>query len=177
MTNPRPLNLSPKVKKWFRDRGIEERTLEYFKITESWDWTPEGKYGEKILEAGKKTCINFNYYRDGELVNIKYRDVAKNFLMAKDCELIFYNIDAIKGSKECCIVEGECDAMAMYQAGYFYCISVPNGASKSNTQSLKYLDNCWEAFEDKEKIYIAVDNDEAGGFLKNELARMPMNIF
>jgi twinkle protein len=49
-------------------------------------------------------------------------------------------------------------------------VSVPNGASKGN-QKLEYLDNCWEAFEDKEKIILFTDGDEAGYSLREELAR------
>ncbi|HYH14699.1 MAG TPA: DnaB-like helicase C-terminal domain-containing protein, partial [Flavisolibacter sp.] len=57
-----------------------------------------------------------------------------------------------------------------YEAGVYDVVSVPNGASKGN-QKLEYLDNCWQDFEDKEKIILCVDSDEAGMMLREELAR------
>ena len=164
-------SLSKETISWFEKRGIKESTLQYFKITESEEWMPEGTFQNKKIEAGKRKTINFNYYRDGALVNIKYRDAKKSFRLVKDAELIFYNIDAIKAKSECLICEGEIDCMTIYQEGYYYAISVPNGASKSNSAQLTYLDNNWELFEGMEKIYIATDNDEAGIFLQNELIR------
>jgi len=163
--------LSNETKQWFEKRGIEENVLQYFKITESITWMPAGEFQGNPILSGKRKTINFNYFRDGELINVKYRDAKKTFLMVKDAEKIFYNLDAIKGKKECLICEGEIDAMSFYAAGYFYAISVPNGATKSEVQNLNYLDNSWELFEDKEKIYIATDQDEAGTFLQRELVR------
>lgn len=164
-------SLSKETILWFSKRGISESTLQYFKITESEEWMPEGTFQDKKIEAGKRKTINFNYYRDNELVNIKYRDAKKSFRLVKDAELIFYNLDSIKGKSECLICEGEIDCMTFYQEGYYSAISVPNGASKSNSAQLTYLDNNWELFEAMEKIYIATDNDEAGIYLRNELIR------
>jgi twinkle protein len=148
--------LSDKVLEWFNKRGIGNATIKSWDITES--------------EDNDKRWINFNYYRDGELVNVKYRDNQKNFRMAKGAELIFYGLDKIKGNKECIICEGELDSLAYYEANVLSVCSVPNGASKGN-QRLEYLDNCWQEFKDFEKIYIATDNDEPGLQLRNELAR------
>jgi twinkle protein len=109
--------------------------------------------------------ICYNYFKNGEVVNIKFRGKDKDMKLAKDAELIFYNLDAIKETKEVVIVEGENDALAMYEAGIYNCVSVPNGANNN----LKYIDNCYEYFLNKEKIIIATDNDEAGRKLKDEL--------
>jgi twinkle protein len=115
-------------------------------------------------------AICFNYYRDGTLVNIKFRGPRKAFKMAKDAELIFYNLDSIKDESEVVIVEGEIDCLTMHESGVFNSVSVPNGASKGN-QRLEYLDNCWQDFEGKEKIILCTDNDEPGIALREELAR------
>lgn len=163
--------LSEKTKKWFFDRGIEENVLQYFKITESVEWMPEGMFDGKMIPAGKRATINFNYFRDGELINVKFRDAKKSFRMVKDAEMIFYNLDAIKGKTECLICEGECDSMAFYSAGYYYALSVPNGAPKGTNINMAYLDNCWQLLEGMEKIYIATDQDEAGSALRLELIR------
>lgn len=155
-------SLNDKTISWFKTRGISEQTLLEFNVTESMEYMPQ--------EHKEMRCINFNYFREHELINIKFRDAKKNFKMVKDAELIFYNINSIIGSKECIICEGELDAMSFHEAGYKSVVSVPNGASKGN-QKLEYLDNCWSYFEGMEKIIIATDGDEPGQMLKDELAR------
>ena len=49
-------------------------------------------------------------------------------------------------------------------------ISVPNGATLGQN-NLEYLDNCIDYFDDKEKIILAVDTDDAGLALQTELIR------
>ena len=49
-------------------------------------------------------------------------------------------------------------------------MSVPNGATL-NQNNLDYLDNCIDYFENKEKIILAVDQDEAGTALQQEFIR------
>lgn len=161
------LPLAQKTIDWFKTRGIEPETLQYFKVSESKEWMPDK--GEK--KAGKRTCINFNYFRNNEKINVKYRDALKCFRMTKDAELVLYNLDALKDDrKDMLICEGEIDAMTFYQAGHYGATSVPNGASKGNAR-LEYLDNCAEVFDRMEKIIIATDGDEAGTFLRHELTR------
>jgi twinkle protein len=67
-------------------------------------------------------------------------------------------------------VEGEMDALSLYESGVKNVVSVPNGATL-NSNNLDYLDNCIDYFTDKEKIIIAVDSDEAGQALEKELIR------
>lgn len=155
--------IQPKLIEWFENRGISNNTLLRFGITESIEWMPK---------ANKETtAICFNYFRDNELVNIKYRAAQKDFKLEKNAELIFYNLDAIKDETTCIIVEGEIDCLSMHEAGVYNVVSVPNGAAVKGQINLKYLDNCIEYFYNKEKIIIAVDQDEAGERLKAELIR------
>jgi len=147
--------------KYFQGRCINKQTLADFKITESMKYMPQ-------LESEVKV-INFNYFRGDDLVNIKFRPAKKAFMMVKDAELIFYNLNSIKDSDTCVITEGEIDCMSLHQIGIKNVVSVPNGASKG--ANLEYLDNCIEYFEKKKRIIIATDNDEAGMSLREELAR------
>jgi twinkle protein len=158
---PRLQKVGDKVLNFFEQRGISNDTLLRFKVTEAKEWMPQH---EKEVPV-----ICFNYYRDEELVNIKFRGPEKSFKMAKDAELIFYNLDSIKDESRVVIVEGEIDCLSLHEAGIYNAVSVPNGASKGN-QKLEYLDNCWELFEGKE-IVLMVDNDDPGESLKQELAR------
>ena len=117
---------------------------------------------EFMPQTGKKeSVIKFNYYMGDQLINVKYRDGRKNFKLYKGAEKVFYNINSIVGHPDCIIVEGEMDALSLYEVGITNVVSVPNGATL-NTNNLDYLDNCIDYFEDKEKIIIAVDTDEAG---------------
>src|SRR5690606_20899309 len=88
-----------------------------------------------------------------------------------ESELIFYNLDSINESTEVIIVEGELDCMIVDQVGLKSVVSVPNGATLSNNPNLDYLENCMSYFDNKERIIIATDNDDAGRKLRDELAR------
>ena len=105
-----------------------------------------------------------------DLINVKYRDGRKNFKLYKGAEKIFYNINSIIGHDSCIIVEGEMDVLAFVEAGIRNVVSVPNGATL-NQNNLDYLDNCIDYFENKEKIILAVDQDEAGVALQQEFIR------
>ena len=154
--------LSDKVIKWFESRGISNNTLVKMKITEGKEWMPQ---------TGKEeNTIQFNYFINNELINIKYRDGKKNFKLVKGAEKIFYNIDSTIGHEYVVIVEGEIDALSLIEVGIKSVISVPNGATISNN-NLDYLDSCIDYLDGKEKIIIAVDQDEAGENLKQELIR------
>lgn len=93
--------------------------------------------------------------------------MPKNFKLYKDAEMIPYNLDSIKDTDVAIITEGEIDCLSYVEAGFDYCVSVPNGANKN----LEWIANSWEYFQNKKKIYISVDNDEAGEILKEELVR------
>jgi twinkle protein len=155
-------DLPESIVEWFLKRNITQAVLNEMKISHGVIWMPQ-------CEAEKKVMC-FNYFRNGELINIKYRDSAKNFRMHKDAELILYNLDGISGQKEIFITEGECDALVMIQAGFKSTCSVPNGANQKNN-NLEYLDNCWQSFENAEKVYLMTDNDAPGIKLADEIAR------
>jgi twinkle protein len=147
---------------WFEKRKISNNTLLRMKISEAFEWMPQF---EKEVQT-----ICFNYYREEQLVNIKFRGPQKSFKMCKDAELIFYNLDGIKGEKEVIIVEGEIDCLTLIECGIYNVISVPNGAGAGNLK-LEYLDNCYSAFEGMQKIILATDSDAPGRSLRDELAR------
>lgn len=155
--------LSTKPLKWFEtERKISNNTLLRMKVTEAKEFMPQLNQETEVI------C--FNYYRKDQLVNIKFRGPKKSFKMAKDAELIFYNLDSLVGEDSCVIVEGEIDCLTFIECGYYPVVSVPNGASRGS-QKLEYLDNCWESFENMNKIILVTDDDEAGRNLRDELAR------
>jgi len=147
---------------WFETRGISQKTLTDLNVGEGSEFMPQ---------TGKtENTIKFNYFMGDQLINVKYRDGRKNFKLYKGAEKVFYNINSIVGYDTCVITEGEMDVLALHEAGIKNSISVPNGATL-NSNNLDYLDNCIDYFEDKEKIILAVDSDEAGQALQSELVR------
>lgn len=174
------IELKERTTEWFKKRGISRGTLDKFLIFNKEEFMPQ--------TAQKENCICFPYIRDGEIVNIKYRDAKKNFKLVKDAELIFFNLSSIGDKKHCIVTEGEIDCMSAYEAGYgqqadvetgevlegsksrWGAVSVPNGASKGS-QRMEYLDNCADWFIGLHEIIIATDGDEAGNMLKDELIR------
>ncbi|MXV39362.1 toprim domain-containing protein [Flavobacteriaceae bacterium Ap0902] len=151
---------SDKMVKWFATRSISQATLKQMNISEKKMFFPQ--------VSTERNAICFPFYRNGELVNIKYRDAQKNFRLESGAELIWYNYDAINKHKELIITEGEIDALSFIEDGHDNVISVPNGANVGN---MTYLDNSIEALEKIETFYLATDNDEKGIELRNELIR------
>ena len=158
LANEEPLDNN--MRRWFEDRGIPVEVAE-----------AEGvfKASRKMPQTGKvESCIVFPYTVEGELMNRKYRDGAKNFMLESGAKLVPWRIDRIRDTAECIITEGEMDALSFLVAGYNNVISVPNGAQKN----LTYLDDFIEThFENKTRIYIASDTDAKGLELRNELVR------
>ena len=161
---PKLQKVSDGVLKWFESRGISNNTLLTMKITESNEWMPQDQQHHKTI------C--FNYFRNGELINIKHRTREKFFKLEKDAELIFYNLDCLLTPREFIIItEGEVDELTFVECGFYGVLSVPNGTSKGVNTKLEYVDNCWRELENVSKIVIATDGDEAGEILKQELIR------
>ena len=154
--------VSTNVETWFGTRGISKQTLSDLQVTEGSEWMPQTSKNENTIQ--------FNYFMGDQLINIKYRDGRKNFKLYKGAEKVFYNINSVVGYDWCVVVEGEMDVLALHEAGIQNAISVPNGATL-NSNNLDYLDNCIDYLDDKVKIVLAVDADEAGQALRQEFIR------
>ena len=141
-------DIDNRVADWFSTRGISLPTLQRARVTTEPGW------------------IKFNYYINDELINIKYRNGKKNFRIEKGAELVWYNYDALLNYDSVIICEGEIDVLSYMEAGFNNAISVPNGAN-----NFSFLDSSIDHFDNMEKIYLSVDNDEAGQKLQAELIR------
>ncbi|KAA8514790.1 hypothetical protein F0562_017969 [Nyssa sinensis] len=152
---------------YFAERMISGETLQRNSVLQR-------RYGGQIV-------IAFTYRRNGALVSCKYRDVAKKFWQESDTEKIFYGLDDIKDASDIIIVEGEMDKLAMEEAGFRNCVSVPDGAPPSVSSKelppedqdtkYQYLWNCKEYLEKASRIILATDGDPPGQALAEELAR------
>lgn len=156
----RPTEAGPteKLLTWFASRGIPPAIVKRRQIESR----------EVILpQTGKLTrCIAFPYFRNGEVVNVKYRSADKLFRMESGAELTFYGLDDL--DPECVvIVEGEPDCLAVETAGISSVLSVPNGTGTN----LDILTGVESQFEQVKKFIIAGDSDPAGRQLQQELVR------
>jgi len=148
-----------KILGYMSSRKINLSTLEALYVSQE-------KYYQPSLQKEVDNIV-FNYYEGSKLVNKKYRSAGKKFTQTSGTKPIFYNINSVIGKKECYIVEGEFDVLAMYEIGIKNCISVPNGANDND----EYWVNCEKYLKDIEKFYIATDNDDKGNDLAEKIAQ------
>ena len=155
------------VANWFLVRGIRPETVAAEGIREVTAYMPQ-------LED-ETACIAFPYFKGGVVANVKYRALQeKAFRQIAGAEKILYRQDKIQKDLVV-IVEGEVDCLSVVQAGFSSSVSVPDGApaptSKNYTAKFTYLDQDPDPFDGVEKIVLAVDSDEPGHVLQQELAR------
>lgn len=152
---------------WFAARGISPATVH--------------AEGIAVIEAylaaleERVPCIAFPYRKQGDVVNVKYRGLTtKAFQQVGGAEKILYRQDAIQRASVV-IVEGEVDALSCIEAGYASVVSVPDGApaptAKNYSAKFTYLDQDPDPFADVQDIVLAVDADEPGQVLRQELIR------
>lgn len=152
-------NLSKQMVDWFRERGITQKTLIANRITEERHYQPQAQK--------EMNNVVFNYFEGSKLVNKKYRSAKKQFTQIKNAKKTFYGINDIVDADEVIIVEGEMDKLAMYEAGFHNCISVPNGANDLND----VFENCEEYIRNVKTFIIAVDMDVPGLLLEENLIK------
>lgn len=179
---PKPRDVSDPAnaerKAWatrMQERGISPGIIKANGIDVQRVWFPQ-------IE-GELWALAYPYYRDGELINVKYRavddDGSKLFRMEKDAERILWRLDDIADPAvtEILIFEGENDALAAEVAGFRNATSVPNGAPTERTKNLdghlSYLEDRRTAdiLSRKRSFVLATDGDAPGLRLRDELAR------
>ena len=136
------------VSRFLAERKITPETIKHFKLA--------AKDGKILL---------LPYFKDGVLVQIKYRDVlTKAMWCEKDAEPVLFNRDECKGDT-LLITEGELDTVALHEYG-LVAVSVPSGVS-----DLRWIEHEWEWLAKFREIYLAFDYDAAGQDAVAEVAR------
>lgn len=165
---PEPIAAKPvdSIAEWFATRGIPRGVLERNRVTPATVYMPQV---EDHVGA-----VAFPYYRGDELVNVKYRDRDKNFRMETGAERVLYGLNDVQPQR-CVIVEGEIDKLSVEVAGITSCVSVPDGApaptTKDYASKFTFLEADEKLLETVSEWIVAVDSDEPGQRLCDELAR------
>jgi twinkle protein len=160
-------SLSENLIKYIEGRGISQTVCKIMKIGEGVESMPDKKTGAWI----SKNTVQFPYFYQGEIINIKYRSGDKNFKMFKGAEKIPYNIDMVAGCDEVYWVEGEWDALSLIEIGIHNVVSVPNGFTDKGEVNLDWLNDYIHWFDETKKHILCFDNDKAGINGKDEFVR------
>ena len=144
------LNLLPvteEIVSYFEQRKISRDTMEAFGIS-----------------ANNHGDIIFPFYRDKELVYVKYRKPRKHKKedgpkewQESNTEPILFGMDNAAFNQPLYITEGEIDAMSLYEAGITNVVSVPCGCN-----NLEFVSLCWDWLEKFQRIVLFGDSDEPG---------------
>ena len=158
-TKPKePIVPKPKAIEYLNSRGISEETAKRYQVTVMPD-------RENIL------CFTF-YDEDGKPTFIKYRktDYVKGRDKAKEwcepnCKPILYGMEQCKlDNPQLTLTEGQCDTLALSEAGIENALSVPTGA-----KGFTWLPHCWNFLNQFERIVIFGDFENGKISLLDEL--------
>jgi len=161
--------LTATVLAFFDKRGISERTLRQEAVC----------CADVYFHSHKEVmnCIGFQFIKNNQRVNTKYRLADKSMSQDKNGEKCFYRWDSMKDQKRIYITEGEIDALTLVECGFGAgAISVPDGAQNPDAVNMDlkfsyFTDEAMKVFDATQEIVLVVDNDENGRFLENELKR------
>lgn len=167
--------LTEEIVTYFATRRISELTLT--------DWN---------ISSDKDGNIVFPFYRDNELVFVKFRrprsftkiqqeyeeklkKLGPNEQAPKkpmkewrmpNTESILFGMDMVDYNRPLTITEGQIDALALYEAGVSNVVSVPSGC-----EDLNWVSNCWEFLEKFNQIILFGDSDEPGMEMVSTLSK------
>lgn len=159
--------LTEEIITYFAGRGISKATLDDFKIASD--------------EHGN---IVFPFYRNNELVFIKYRKPKMFATLQQEykdkiaklppeeaekvrkpvkewrynnAEPILFGMDNVSFNTPLVITEGQVDALSVYEAGYHNVVSVPSGC-----EDMEWITLCYDWLEKFNQIILFGDSDEPG---------------
>ncbi len=120
--------------------------------------------------------IFFPYYQNNELIMIKYLaltrglDGKKSMKVSANSQPCLFGWQAVSGDvRTAVIVEGEIDAMTLYQYEIPYVVlSVPLGGGSGDKQ--KWIAYEFDRLAHFDEIFLCLDNDNSGKEAANEIA-------
>lgn len=140
-------------------KDLQGEPLKY--LTQVRGLSPDTIANFKLGYSKEKNSISIPVFKNGKVVNIRYRSLDENapsrYTQEKGCEVWLYNEDGIDVAKEkrgILVVEGEFDLMMAWQNGFKNVVSAASGKDSYGV---------WiELLDQIPKVYIAYDNDEPG---------------
>jgi twinkle protein len=186
------MTISPRHAAFLEGRGISTETASRMGVL-SVRWRTTGDQGEAVPDPAGDV-LAFPFLEGGKEVACKFRAAGKRFWQRAGGRKTFYNSDVLddpevtSGRYPLVIVEGELDALATVEAGYPFVVSVPDGAPPARDKDGNLLPvegdiefrpddkygfvfNNWDRLARIPRIIVAVDNDEPGTRLTEELVR------
>lgn len=161
--------LSDGALRWLMSRGITEATARKAGVISD----------VKFIEGENCPVIGFPYREAGKTYAVKWRAIhSKAFTQTGSANTLWLSDRCQKGAP-IVITEGEADALALLQAEV-PAVSVPNGAplrvvegkaGPGDDKKFAYVWAAKELIEAAPKIILAVDGDDPGNALGEELAR------
>lgn len=168
-------NLHPEVEKWLKEkRHLTDETI----LEHQFGWAPSedktalfrylrsrGFEAKDILATG--LCVDRNgnirdffqglvtipYHVRGNVVMIRGKDMAGKYFTPPNQKTRLFNVDALDGSEEVIVTEGEFDALVMSQMGY-------NAVASPGSNVWQ---DAWDrSFDDARIVYVVFDPDKAG---------------
>jgi len=117
---------------------------------------------------GMANGITFDYVNEGEVVNRQTRTLsAKGFRFETGKPVIPFGLDDCAGEPEVVITEGVMDKLSVEQAtGRTAVLAMPSATPGPDAYGL-----ACQAVKDAHRVILAVDNDDAGSMLRDELVR------
>ncbi|MCA9860387.1 MAG: toprim domain-containing protein [Thermomicrobiales bacterium] len=118
--------------------------------------------------VGEKNYIEFRYVNEGEIVNRQACTLsAKGFRFEAGKPVIPFGLDDCEGQPEVVIVEGVLDKLAVEEAtGRTAVLAMPSATPNADCYAL-----ACEACKHAERVIVAVDRDDPGEKLRDELVR------
>jgi len=164
----------PPVEKANPINSLQSPALQYLTTERklSFDTVKEFKVGERKQE------IIFNYFRDDDLIFIKYLSLErgcsesqpngkKRMYIESNCEPCLFGWQALSTStRKVALTEGEIDAMSLHQYGVS-ALSVPFGGGGGKKH--EWVENEFDRLAVFDEIFLCLDNDKEGQIAISEL--------
>jgi twinkle protein len=140
-------DIGAQVLAYLNERGFDETTIRHFMLCVSW--------------IGKEPAVGIPYLEGGKVPLMKMRNLARDkagrkFMRTKGSHSGLFNVDGIQGCDQVVLVEGELDAISLWQMGITNVASTSLGAKKELTTSWML------ALASAKDVVIWYDADEAG---------------
>lgn len=118
--------------------------------------------------TGENNAVTFSYVNEGEVVNRQTRTLsAKGFRFDPGKPVIPFGLDDCEGRPKVTVTEGVIDKLSVEEAtGWTSVLAMPSATPSSDCYAL-----ACEALKDAAKVVVAVDADEPGQKLRDELVR------